>query len=176
LELLVSVVRFEQNGFMTQSNRCCRLQTVCFLLLLACCRRLLLLLLFCHVVVGIFMRTIDGYLWNASSDLIQVPQLALVVLIEKYAYFVAGRMDAGFANMNQLTVVQASQGLCAFLIKSGLQAKGVVVGHDHRHNSEIFAKLTAGVFLAHGIKVYFFRQLVHTPMVVRRSHPSIIHQ
>ena len=52
MELLVSVVRFEQNGFMTQSNRCCRLQTVCFLLLL------LLLLLFCHVVVGIFMYEI----------------------------------------------------------------------------------------------------------------------
>lgn len=41
----------------------------------------------------------------------------------------------------------------------------MVIGHDHRHNSATFAKLTAAVFLHKGFKVYFFDFLVHTPMV-----------
>jgi phosphomannomutase len=44
--------------------------------------------------------------------------------------------------------------------------KGVVIGHDHRHHSQTFANLTAAVFISLGFKVWFFRQLVHTPLVV----------
>jgi phosphoglucomutase len=44
--------------------------------------------------------------------------------------------------------------------------KGVVIGHDHRHNSERFAKLTAAAFITKGFTVYFYRGLVHTPLVV----------
>ena len=44
--------------------------------------------------------------------------------------------------------------------------KGVVIGHDHRHNSERFAKLTAAVFISKGFQVFFYRGLVHTPLVV----------
>lgn len=69
------------------------------------------------------------------------------------------RMEAGFARMNDVTVVQASQGLAAY-IKSG----SAVVGHDHRHNSKRFAQLTALVFGSYGFKVYFVGQCA-TPMV-----------
>ncbi len=104
-------------------------------------------------------------------------------------------MAAGFAFMNDVTVIQTSQvrlyllktkqktknkkqkkqktkknknkkALCSYLIHLNLRERGVVIGHDHRHNSERFAKLSAGVFLKNNIKVYFFRKLVHTPMVV----------
>lgn len=44
--------------------------------------------------------------------------------------------------------------------------KGVVIGHDHRYNSERFAKLSAAVFLSKGFTVYYYRELVHTPLVV----------
>merc|ERR1712093_953049 len=51
------------------------------------------------------------------------------------------RMEAGFSRMNDLTVLQASQGLCAYILEHEPEArqKGVVIGHDHRHNSSRFA-------------------------------------
>ncbi|CAG8756877.1 28294_t:CDS:2 [Dentiscutata erythropus] len=70
-------------------------------------------------------------------------------------------MEAGFSRMNDLT------GLCMYLLDTIPNAivKGVVIGHDHRHNSETFARLSAAVFLSKGFKVYFYRELVHTPLV-----------
>ncbi|KYQ89432.1 phosphoglucomutase [Tieghemostelium lacteum] len=78
-----------------------------------------------------------------------------------------GPMKAGFANMNDLTVIQASQGLALYVketIDSAL-TKGVVVGYDGRHNSQTFARLTAATFLSKGFKVYLFSKLVPTPFV-----------
>ena len=67
-----------------------------------------------------------------------------------------GPMKAGFACMNSLTVIQASQGLAAYLLKTehNVKHRGVVIGRDARHNSEKFAKLTASAFVAKGIKVW----------------------
>ena len=58
-------------------------------------------------------------------------------------------MDAGWARMNDLTVLQASQGLSAYVydtVPCALQ-RGIVVGHDHRHHSARWARLVAMVFL-----------------------------
>ncbi|KDQ20355.1 hypothetical protein BOTBODRAFT_51664 [Botryobasidium botryosum FD-172 SS1] len=78
-----------------------------------------------------------------------------------------GRMEAGFARMNDLIVIQASQGLCSYVLENVHNAaeRGVVVGHDHRHNSERFAKLTAAAFINRGVRVYLHRGVVHTPLV-----------
>ncbi|QRW11378.1 phosphoglucomutase/phosphomannomutase, alpha/beta/alpha domain protein [Ceratobasidium sp. AG-Ba] len=78
-----------------------------------------------------------------------------------------GRMEAGFARMNDLIIIQASQGLCAYVLANipNAASRGVVVGHDHRHNSEKWARLTAAAFVAKGIKVYLFKGIVHTPLV-----------
>jgi len=78
-----------------------------------------------------------------------------------------GAMKAGFACMNSLTVIQASQGLAAYLLKTerDVERRGVVIGRDARHNSEKFAKLTAAAFVAQGIKVWWYETPVHTPMV-----------
>jgi phosphoglucomutase len=77
-------------------------------------------------------------------------------------------MEAGFSRMNDLTVLQASQGLAMYIESHVEDAKtrGVVVGHDHRHHSEDFARLTAAAFLQRGIKVWYYKELVHTPLVV----------
>ncbi|KAJ3309024.1 Phosphoglucomutase-2 [Boothiomyces sp. JEL0838] len=76
-------------------------------------------------------------------------------------------MGSGYSRMNELTVIQATQGLYAHLHSTvpNLKDKGVVVGHDHRFNSDSFAKLTAAVFLSKGVKVYYLKGLVHTPLV-----------
>jgi phosphomannomutase len=82
-----------------------------------------------------------------------------------------GRMCAGFINMNDVTVIQASQGLCRYLEEKvpDIKEKGVVVGHDHRHNSRRFGELTAAAFLSQGIKVYLLgrerKVVVPTPFV-----------
>ncbi|KAL4249554.1 phosphohexose mutase family protein [Abortiporus biennis] len=78
-----------------------------------------------------------------------------------------GKMEAGWSRMNDLIIIQASQGLCAYVLEKVPDAanKGIVIGHDHRHNSERWAKLTAVVFLSNNVKVYLLRGLVHTPLV-----------
>ncbi|THW39315.1 hypothetical protein D6D22_06354 [Aureobasidium pullulans] len=77
-----------------------------------------------------------------------------------------GRMEAGFSRMNSLTVIQASQGLAEYLLRSetDVKTRGIVIGRDARHNSDKFAKLVAAVFVAKGIPVKWLGQ-VHTPLV-----------
>ena len=70
--------------------------------------------------------------------------------------------------MNELTVLQASQGLLRYLqeqFPSELSTKGVVVGYDGRHQSRRFAEITAAVFLSQGVRVFLYSVLVPTPFV-----------
>ncbi|KAK2948550.1 Phosphoglucomutase [Blattamonas nauphoetae] len=78
-----------------------------------------------------------------------------------------GPMRAGYACMNNLTIQQASQGLCMFVEKSFANAKekGVVIGHDARHHSRTFAKIASAVFIKRGIPVYLFPSICATPHV-----------
>ncbi|KEP49502.1 phosphoglucomutase/phosphomannomutase, alpha/beta/alpha domain protein [Rhizoctonia solani 123E] len=91
----------------------------------------------------------------------------LVKRIEFGTAGLRGRMAAGFSCMNDLIVIQASQGLCAYVLQNVVNAaeRGVVVGHDHRYNSEKWAQLTAAAFVSKGIKVYLHKGIVHTPLV-----------
>lgn len=76
-------------------------------------------------------------------------------------------MGAGFSRLNSLTIIQTSQGLAEYLLKEESEASksGIVVGYDARHNSRKFAVLAAAVFTAKGIRVWWYEDLVHTPMV-----------
>ena len=77
-------------------------------------------------------------------------------------------MKAGFAHMNSLTVLAASQGLADYVIGQHDDAPdqlAIAVGYDARHNSEKFARLAAATFLEKGLKVLWFGQICHTPMV-----------
>ncbi|GAA5831553.1 hypothetical protein JCM11251_000746 [Rhodosporidiobolus azoricus] len=78
-----------------------------------------------------------------------------------------GPMQAGPSAMNDLVIIQASQGLAKYAEETtdGAKERGIVVGHDHRFHSEEFARLTAGVFRRRGWKVYELEGLVHTPLV-----------
>ena len=70
------------------------------------------------------------------------------------------RMRAGFSQMNDVTVITASQGLASYLL-THTPSPSVVIGHDHRHNSARFARLAAAAFLDKGVKVYFWDKMVH---------------
>lgn len=76
-------------------------------------------------------------------------------------------MQAGFSGMNEVTVLQASQGLAVYVLKSVKDAisRGVVIGHDHRHNSKRFAEIAAMCFSHLNFKVFLYDGLVHTPLV-----------
>lgn len=75
-------------------------------------------------------------------------------------------MGAGFARMNAVTVIQASQGLAAYLLQNetNVEERGIVIGRDARFNSEYFAKLVAAAFMANNIRVNWLDQC-HTPLV-----------
>jgi len=80
---------------------------------------------------------------------------------------IRGRMGPGFGQMNDLVILQVTQGLLAYLQSSEpeLVSKGVVFGFDGRHNSSRWASLAAGVFLRAGVPVYLFHTTVPTPFV-----------
>ena len=76
-----------------------------------------------------------------------------------------GIMGAGTNRMNIYTVGAATQGLSNYLNKcfAGKKDISVVVGHDCRNNSDKFAKISADIFAANGIKVYLFDDMRPTP-------------
>ncbi|RYF09935.1 MAG: phospho-sugar mutase, partial [Flavobacteriales bacterium] len=75
-----------------------------------------------------------------------------------------GIMGAGSNRINKYTIGTATQGLANYLNKKYSEEKiSVAIAHDSRNNSDYFAKITADVFSANGIKVYFFSALRPTP-------------
>ncbi len=75
-----------------------------------------------------------------------------------------GIMGAGSNRINKYTIGTATQGLANYLLKKYPSEKiCVAIAHDSRNNSDVFAKITADVFSANGIKVYFFSALRPTP-------------
>ncbi len=77
-----------------------------------------------------------------------------------------GLMGVGTNRMNVYTVAMATQGLANYLLASfPHDSISVTITHDSRINNTLFAKTTADVFTANGIKVYYFRDMRPTPML-----------
>ena len=75
-----------------------------------------------------------------------------------------GTMGPGSNRINKYTIGSATQGLSNFLMKKYPDEKiSVAVAHDSRNRSDYFAQITAEVFSANGIHVYFFKELRPTP-------------
>jgi len=74
-----------------------------------------------------------------------------------------GLMGVGTNRMNIYTVGMATQGLANYLKKSYKGDISVAIAYDSRNNSPLFARKTAEVFAANGIKAYLFFQLRPTP-------------
>lgn len=76
-----------------------------------------------------------------------------------------GIMGAGSNRMNIYTVGMATQGFANYLKKNfeNRDSISVVVCHDCRNNSRLFAETVADIFSANGIKVYLFDDMRPTP-------------
>lgn len=74
-----------------------------------------------------------------------------------------GIIGNGTNRMNIYTVRKATQGLANYIIKAGLEKKGVVVAYDSRRMSPEFADEAALCLAANGIKTYVFESLRPTP-------------
>lgn len=102
-----------------------------------------------------------------------------------------GIMGVGSNRMNIYTVGAATQGLANYLKDAfaDMEQISVVVGHDVRNNSRLFAEIVANIFSANGIKVYLFEGSRPTPemsyairllgcqsgVIITASHLSLIH-
>jgi phosphoglucomutase len=75
-----------------------------------------------------------------------------------------GTMGPGSNRINKYTIGAATQGLSNYLKKTypGEKIK-VAIAHDSRNNAELFSRITAEVFSANDIHVYFFNALRPTP-------------
>lgn len=75
-----------------------------------------------------------------------------------------GIMGAGSNRVNKYTIGAATQGLANYLkAKYPGEKIKVAIAHDSRNNSDVLGKITADVFSANDIHVYFFKALRPTP-------------
>ncbi|NXN19098.1 PGM2L synthase, partial [Indicator maculatus] len=95
-------------------------------------------------------------------------------LCQRLSFGTAGlraAMGAGFGCINDLTIIQATQGIYTYLERTfpDLRQRGFVVGYDARAQGSCsslrLAKLTAAVLLAREVPVHFFSTYVPTPFV-----------
>lgn len=80
-----------------------------------------------------------------------------------------GLMNIGYHNMNNVIIIQTTQGLIKHLFQQHtidkVQQQGIVIGYDGRHNSKQWADLFTDICIKQNIKVYYFKQPVCTPFV-----------
>ena len=74
-----------------------------------------------------------------------------------------GIIGSGTNRMNKYVVGKATQGLANYIVKKGVQDKGVAISYDSRRMSPEFSKQTALVLNANGIKTYIFDHLRPVP-------------
>ncbi len=76
-----------------------------------------------------------------------------------------GVIGLGLNRMNNYVVARATQGLANQLIKTNSEGASlsVSIAYDSRHMSEEFAKVSASVLAANGIKAYIFEELKPVP-------------
>ena len=75
-----------------------------------------------------------------------------------------GVLGAGTNRMNIYVVRQATQGLADYVIKR-YGTGAVAISYDSRINSDVFAKETARVLAANGLKAYITTELQPTPVL-----------
>lgn len=75
-----------------------------------------------------------------------------------------GVIGVGTNRMNIYTVGKASQGLADYILKHFSEnTRSIAISYDSRRKSKEFARFSAEVFAANGIKVFIYQQLMPTP-------------
>lgn len=75
-----------------------------------------------------------------------------------------GRQEAGPNRMNRVTVAQAARGLADFLLERG-DAPTVVIGYDGRTNSDVYARDSAELMQAAGVRAVLMPRPLPTPVL-----------
>ncbi|XP_005106032.1 phosphoglucomutase-2 [Aplysia californica] len=106
---------------------------------------------------------------KALVDEKNIPELKRL-LLHRMEFGTAGlrtRMGPGNSQMNDLTMIQTTQGLAKYLKASlpTVSSKGVVIGFDGRHNSYKWSRIVGTIFVNERIPVYLFSRLCPTPYV-----------
>ncbi|EAD9709308.1 phospho-sugar mutase [Listeria monocytogenes] len=74
-----------------------------------------------------------------------------------------GKMGVGTKRINLFTIRRVAKGLGDYVVANGGAKMGVAIAYDSRHHSGAFAKETAKVLAAQGIKVYLSDTIRPTP-------------
>lgn len=75
-----------------------------------------------------------------------------------------GKLQAGPMGMNRVLVAQAAAGLAAYLRGYDTEP-AIVIGYDGRKNSDVFARDTAEIMAAAGIKTLLLPRMLPTPVL-----------
>ena len=76
-----------------------------------------------------------------------------------------GALGAGPHRMNRVVVAQAAAGLATYVSRNAGADPSVVVGFDARHNSDAFARDTAEIMQAAGVRAYLLPEPLPTPVL-----------
>lgn len=74
-----------------------------------------------------------------------------------------GILGAGTNRMNRYIVARATMGLAQYLTET--DGKSIVIAYDSRNKSQEFARLSAEILSAKGIRVFLFPDLTPTPVL-----------
>lgn len=106
---------------------------------------------------------------NAVQNLIDTNETELTESFYKELEFgtggLRGLMGVGTNRINIYTIGMATQGLTNYLKQSFEGDISVAIAYDSRNNSALFARKTAEVFAANGIRAYLFKELRPTPQL-----------
>ncbi|MEQ2181951.1 Phosphoglucomutase-2 [Goodea atripinnis] len=110
----------------------------------------------------------------AAGSTLSGPDKACWTTMEFGTAGLRAAMGPGVSCMNDLTIIQTTQGFCRYLEQSfgNLKERGVVIGYDARAHppsggsSKRFTRLAAAVFISQGVPVHLFSEITPTPFVV----------
>ena len=76
-----------------------------------------------------------------------------------------GEIGGGYNRINAYTIRKATQALANYVLSLGIENPSAAVACDSRNFSDLFAKETAKVLAANGIKAYLYESLRPTPQL-----------
>ncbi|WP_296628631.1 phospho-sugar mutase [uncultured Negativibacillus sp.] len=135
------------------------------------------------------MNYLDNYnIWNSKQleDLDLIAEMKeiegndkeikerFIKMLEFGTAGLRGVLGVGTNRMNIYTVALATQGMADY-VKQQYENPTVAIAYDSRIKSDLFARITARVFAANGVKAYLFKELMPTPTLsfaVRQLHCS----
>lgn len=114
-------------------------------------------------------KALKGSEYESELAALEKDEKALEDSFYKYLEFgtagMRGTLGLGTNRMNIFTVRRCTKGLADYVKKNENEQKGVVIAYDSRNMSDVFAKETALVLAACGVKAYLYDCLHSVPQL-----------